>query len=76
MKNNIVKYILIAVGAAAAFICGWALIDMLIHPGTQFADGFKKVFDWILAVVFGISCAFSVWKKDNQGNDKNDKEEK
>jgi hypothetical protein len=49
---------------------------MLIHPGTQFADGFKKVFDWILAVVFGISCAFSVWKKDNQGNDKNDKEEK
>lgn len=76
MKNHIVKYILIAVGAAAAFLCGWALIDMLIHPGTQFADGFKKVFDWILAVIFGISCAFSVWKKDNQGNDKNDKEEK
>jgi hypothetical protein len=74
MKKSIVKYILIFAVAAAAFLCGWALIDMLIHPGTQFADGFKKVFDWILAVIFGISCAFSSWKKDNQGNDKNNKE--
>ena len=68
--KNILKYILIFVVAVAAFLCGWALIDMLIHPGTPFVDGFKKVFDWVLAIIFGASCAFTAWKKDNKDNDK------
>ena len=41
---------------------------MWIHPEKTFADGFKGVLDWILAAVFGCSCAFSVWKRDNGGN--------
>lgn len=67
MKNKLLKYILIGILAAAAFLVGWALIEMLIHPERTFADGFKGIIDWILAVCFGASCAYTSWKKDNNG---------
>ena len=77
-KNNLLKYILIGVLAGAAFLVGWAFIDTLIHPDRVFADGFKKAIDWILAVCFGASCAYSVWKKDNakEGTQNKDNEKK
>lgn len=70
MKNKLVKYILIGVLACVAFVVGWAFIDTLIHSDRTFADGLKNIFDWFLGVVFGVSCAFSTWKKDNQGEKK------
>ena len=75
-KGNLAKYILIAVLAGAAFIVGWAFIDSAILKTTEtFADGFKSVINWILAVCFGISCAYSPWKKDNKDG-KDSKDEK
>lgn len=76
-KNNLVKYILIFVLAGAAFLCGWALIGKWFR-GKEFADGFKSWVDWVLAVVFAGSCAFSSWKKDNEAvkKDENQDEKK
>jgi hypothetical protein len=69
-KGNLLKYILIGVLAAAAFLVGFAFIHSLINKDKTFADGFKSWIDWLLAVVFGTSCAFSSWKKDNEGEKK------
>lgn len=69
-KPNLLKYILIGIIAAAAFLCGFSLFDMLIHPERTFADGFKSVFQWVLAVTFGCSCAYSSWKKDHKDDKK------
>ena len=35
-----------------------------------FLLAFKSIFDYILAIVFGVSVASAVWKKDNQGEKK------
>ena len=70
MKNKWPKYILVGVLACVAFVVGWAFIDTLIHSDRTFAEGLTKPFDWFLGVVFGISSAFSMWKKDNQGEKK------
>ena len=65
--NNLLKYIVIGIVCAALFLVVLALFGMLLHPEKTFADGFKGVFDYILAVVFGASVAYSIWKKDNTG---------
>ena len=67
---KLAKYIGIGVLACAAFVTGFALFSSLIHADKTFADGFKSIFDWFLGVLFGISIAYSAWKKDNKGNDK------
>lgn len=74
MKKNPVKYILIFVIAGAAFLCGWALIGKWLR-GKEFADGFKSWLDWVLAVLFAGSCAFSSWKKDNETDKGENKDE-
>ena len=63
--NNLLKYIVIGIVCAALFLVAFALFGMLLHPEKTFADGFKGVLDYILAVVFGCSIASAVWKKDN-----------
>ena len=70
MKNKMVKYILIDVLGCVGFVVAWAFIDTLIHPDRTFERGLTSIFDWFLGVVFGSSCAFSLWKKDNQGGKK------
>ena len=70
MKNKKVKYILIGVLGCVGFVVAWAFIDTLIHPDRTFERGLTSIFDWFLGVVFGSSCAFSLWKKDNQGGKK------
>ena len=67
-SKNLLKYILIGIVSTGLFLVAFALFGMWIHPEKTFADGFKGVLDWILAAVFGCSCAFSVWKRDNGGN--------
>ena len=67
MKNKMVKYILIGVLGCVGFVVAWAFIDTLIHPDRTFERGLTSIF---LGVVFGSSCAFSLWKKDNQGGKK------
>ena len=74
-SKSIVKYILIGVLACAAFVTGFAFLNTLNQEGRTFADGFKNVLDWILGVCFGVSCAYSVWKKDNsKGKDSEKKQ--
>ena len=68
--NNLLKYIVIGIVCAALFLVVFALFGMLLNSEKTFADGFKSVFDYILAVVFGASVAYSVWKKDNPGEKK------
>ena len=63
---KLLKYILVGVLGAAAFLVGFAFIGTLLHSEKTFADGFKSIIDWILAIFFGGSCAFSMWKKDNK----------
>ena len=67
-SKNLLKYILIGIVSTGLFLVVFALFGMLIHPEKTFADGFKGPLDWILAVAFGASCAYSLWKKDNGGN--------
>ena len=68
--KSLLKYIIIGIVCAALFLVFFAFIGTLLHPEKTFADGFKSVFDYILAVVFGASMASAVWKKDNQGEKK------
>ena len=70
MKTKMVKYILIGVLGCVGFVVAWAFIDTLIHPDRTFERCLTSIFDWFLGVVFGSSCAFSLWKKDNQGGKK------
>ena len=70
MKNKMVKYILIGGLGCVGSVVAWAFIDTLIHPDRTFERGLTSIFDWLLGVVFGSSCAFSLWKKDNQGGKK------
>ena len=70
MKNkNLLKYIIIGIACAGLFLVAFALFGSLINPEKTFADGFKSVLDYILAVVFGVSIASAVWKKDNNAGD-------
>ena len=66
MKKSILKYILVGVGGAALFLVFFAFVGSLLHSDKTFADGFKSIFDWFLGIVFGSSCAYSLWKKDNE----------
>ena len=68
--NNLLKYIIIGIICAGLFLVAFALFGMLINSEKTFADGFKSVFDYILAVAFGVSVASAVWKKDNQSGKK------
>ena len=63
--TKMLKYILVGVLGAGAFLVGFAFIGTLLNSEKTFADGFKGVIDWILALVFGSSCGYSLWKKDN-----------
>ena len=65
MKKSMLKYILIGVGAAALFLVFFAFLGSLLHPEKTFTDGFKNIFDWILAICFGCSIAYTLWKKEN-----------
>lgn len=65
MKNSLLKYILIGVGAAALFLVFFAFVGSMLHSEKTFADGFKNIFDWVLAICFGCSTAYSLWKKEN-----------
>ena len=65
MKKGMLKYILIGVAGAALFLVVFAFISQMLHPEKTFADGFKSILDWILAICFGSSVAYSLWKKDN-----------
>ena len=65
MKKSILKYILVGVGGAALFLVFFAFVGSLLHSDKTFADGFKSIFDWILAIMFGSSAAYSLWKKHN-----------
>ena len=65
MKNGLLKYILIGVGAAALFLVFFAFVGSMLHSEKTFADGFKSILDWILAICFGSSVAYSLWKKEN-----------
>ena len=56
--KNLLKYIIIGIVCAGLFLLAFAFID------------FKSIFDYILAIVFGVSVASAVWKKDNQGEKK------
>ena len=66
MKKGLLKYILIGVGAGALFIVFFSFVSSMLHPEKTFADGFKNILDWILAICFGSSVAFSLWKKKNE----------
>ena len=66
MKKGMLKYILIGVAGAALFLVVFAFISQMLHPEKTFADGFKNIFDWVLAIRFGCSAAYSLWKKDNE----------
>ena len=68
--KNLLKYIIIGIVCAALFLLAFAFIETLLHPEKTLADGFKSIFDYILAIVFGVSVASAVWKKDNQGEKK------
>ena len=65
--KNLLKYIIIGIVCAGLFLLAFAFIETLLHPEKTLADGFKSIFDYILAIVFGVSVASAVWKKDNQG---------
>ena len=65
MKKGMLKYILIGVAGAALFLVVFAFISQMLHPEKTFADGFKNIFDWVLAICFGCSAAYSLWKKEN-----------
>ena len=71
--KNLLKYIIIGIVCAGLFLLAFAFIGTLLHPEKTLADGFKSfksIFDYILAIVFGVSVASAVWKKDNQGEKK------
>ena len=68
--KSLLKYIVIGIVCAGLFLVVFAFVGTLLHPEKTFADGFKDVFDYVLAVVFGTSVAYSVWKKDNQSEKK------
>ena len=68
--KSLLKYIVIGIVCAALFLVVFALFGMLTNSEKTFADGFKSVFDYVLAIVFGASAAYAVWKKDNQGEKK------
>ena len=65
MEKSMLKYILIGVGAAALFLVFFAFVGSMLHSEKTFADGFKSILDWILAICFGSSVAYSLWKKEN-----------
>ena len=68
--KSLLKYIVIGIVCAGLFLVVFAFVGTLLHSEKTFADGFKDVFDYVLAVVFGTSVAYSVWKKDNQSEKK------
>lgn len=68
--KNLLKYIIIGIVCAGLFLLAFAFIETLLNPEKTLADGFKSIFDYILAIVFGVSVASAVWKKDNQGEKK------
>ena len=68
--KNLLKYIIIGIVCAGLFLLAFAFIGTLLHPEKTLADGFKSIFDYILAIVFGVSVASAVWKKDNQSEKK------
>ncbi len=70
MKKKLLVYIVIGVIGAAVFAAGWAWIDTLLGRATDFVDGLKNVMNLILAVIFGIGLAVTMWKKDNKGDSK------
>ena len=70
MKKGLLKYILAGVGAAALFLVFFAFVGPMLNPEKAFADGFRSILDWVLALAFGFSCAYSYWKKNNGDDSK------
>ncbi len=66
MKKNLGIYILIGILAAAAFMAGFAAFDVLLGNKPTFVEGLKSVWHIVCGIVFGISVAGSIWKKNNK----------
>ena len=69
-KKNILVYILIGILGTAAFVAGWALVDLLLGNTKTYTDGLKNVLDWVLGVFFGASLAVFMWKKGDKDSGK------